>query len=239
MYSEGTYFENPNRHSEDADYKVGAIKSVLFGYLKQNKIKVSSYADIGCGAGVIVKKISIELEKEFNRLEKIKGFDISPHVNNIVTDGRIKFENADFTKISEKFDLVTLNDVFEHVPNTIDFLKEVGKRAEYVVMHIPLEDCLLVNLRALQNKKIVSPGHLLFLDINSALNLITYSGLKIEIFQYSKTSLSAPSNNRTILQKIAKPFKWVIMNVNPYLYSKIFGASLIVVAKGINVEDEK
>ena len=30
MYTEGVYFEDPNRHSEDAKYKVEAIKKILF-----------------------------------------------------------------------------------------------------------------------------------------------------------------------------------------------------------------
>lgn len=238
MYSEGTYFENPNRHSEDSDYKVGAIKNALFPFLKERQIKINSYADVGCGSGLIVKKLSEAFEKEFNNLEKIKGFDVSPHVNSI-KDGKILFENQDFTKTSEHYDLVTLNDVFEHVPNTIAFLKAIGERANYVVMHVPLEDCFLVNFRSLQKNKLVSPGHLMFLNVNSALNLITYSGLKIEYFSYSKTLLNAPSNNKTILQKLSKPVKWMVMHINPYLYSKIFGASIIVIAKGIEVADEK
>lgn len=203
----------------------------------ENKISVNSYADIGCGSGEIIKKMKTEFEKEFAPLEKVIGFDISPHVVNIVAESNINFVNKDFTKVSERFDIVTLNDVFEHVPNTIEFLNEIGKRANYVVMHIPLEDCLLVNFRVLQVNKIVSPGHLIFLNLNSALNLITYSGLKIETFEFSKNLLSAPSNNKTILQKISKPLKRCVLYINPYLYSKIFGSSLIVVAKGINFEN--
>jgi hypothetical protein len=140
----------------------------------------------------------------------------------------------DFTKSNEKFDLVTLNDVFEHVPMPISFLTEVGKRAKYIVMHIPLEDCLSVNIRNLQKNKIKNPGHLVFLNINSAINLITHSGLKIVDYEYSLESIHAPSNNNTLLQKIAYPFKYVLLKVNPYLFSKIFGISLIVIAKGID-----
>jgi SAM-dependent methyltransferase len=233
MYTEGSYFQDPNRHSEDANYKVEAIKKILFSYLKENSIQLSSYADIGCGSGEIIKLLAKELKFHSQALHVLKGFDVSPHVKKL-KDEHIEFLFEDFTKSNEKFDLVTLNDVFEHVPNPINFLTEVGKKAKWIVMHIPLEDCLSVNIRNLQKKKITNPGHLVFLNINSAINLITYSGLKIVDYEYSFESINAPSNNTTLLQKIAYPFKYVLLKANPYLFSRIFGISLIVIAEGID-----
>lgn len=238
MYSSGEYFHNPNRHSEDAKYKVESIKKVLFEYLNNNGVQLHSYADVGCGSGELIRSLGKELKIKFQSLEIIKGFDVSPHVEKL-KDENVEFLFQDFTKSNDRFDLVTLNDVFEHVPNPISFLTEVGKRAKYVVMHIPLEDCFSVNIRNLQKRKIKNPGHLVFLNINSAINLITYSGLKIADYKYSIDSIKAPSNNKTILQKITYPVKAVLLKINPYLYSKIFGISLIVVAEGIDLIDGK
>jgi SAM-dependent methyltransferase len=233
MYTEGVYFQDPNRHSEDAIYKVKAIKNILFKYLDDNSIELSSYADVGCGSGEIIKLLGKELKLNYQSLQVLKGFDVSPHVEKL-KDTTIDFVFQDFTKSNEKFDLVTLNDVFEHVPMPISFLTEVGKRAKYIVMHIPLEDCLSVNIRNLQKNKIKNPGHLIFLNINSAINLITHSGLKIVDYEYSLEAIHAPSNNNTTLQKIAYPFKYALLKINPYLFSKIFGISLIIIAKGID-----
>ncbi|MFV8326014.1 class I SAM-dependent methyltransferase [Flavobacterium sp. ZS1P14] len=232
MYSEGIYFQDPNRHQEDTKYKVESIKKLLFKYLKNNNIQLTSYADVGCGSGEIIKLLGKELKLNFESLQILKGFDVSPHVENI-KDEDIEFLFQDFTKSDENFDLVTLNDVFEHVASPISFLTEVGKRAKYIVMHIPLEDCMSVNIRNLQKIKIKNPGHLIFLNINSAINLITYSGLKVIDYEYSLDSINAPSNNNTILQKITYPFKYVLLKINPYLFSKFFGISLIVIAEGI------
>jgi SAM-dependent methyltransferase len=232
MYSEGIYFQDPNRHSEDAKYKVASIKKILFQYLKDNNIQISSYADVGCGSGEIIKLLGKELKLNFESLQFLKGFDVSPHVTKF-NDENIEFSFQDFTKSDEKFDLVTLNDVFEHVINPLVFLAEVGKKANIIVMHIPLEDCLSVNLRNLQKRKIKNPGHLVFLNINSAINLITFSGLKIVDYEYSKDAINAPSNNSSISQKITYPFKYLLLKINPYLFSKIFGISLVVIAEGI------
>lgn len=233
MYSEGNYFQDTNRHSEDTKYKVESIKRVLVKYLKDNNIQLLSYADVGCGSGEIIKLLGKELKLDFESLQVLRGFDVSPHVVKF-NDEFVKFSCQDFTKTEESFDLVTLNDVFEHVPNPISFLTEVGKRAKYVVMHIPLEDCLSVNMRNLQKRKIKNPGHLVFLNINSAFNLISFSGLKILDYEYSISSINAPSNTVTIGQKITYPFKYVLLKINPYLFSKFFGISLIVIAEGIN-----
>ena len=166
MYLEGVYFKDNNRHSEDAKYKVEAIKKMLFKFLIKNNINLNSYADVGCGSGEIIKLLGKDLKLNFKSLKILKGFDISPHVDKL-KDEFVEFSFTDFTKTNEKFDLVTLNDVFEHVPNPGLFLADVGKRAKYIVMHIPLEDCFSVNYRNLQKRKIVSPGHLIFLNINS------------------------------------------------------------------------
>jgi len=233
MYSEGTYFKDSNRHAEDSEYKVNAIKSILIGYLKGTNIELKSYADVGCGSGKIIKLLGKELKQEFNTLDTVKGFDVSPHVSKL-SDELVEFCYEDFTKTNERFDLVTLNDVFEHIQNPVKFLSHVGERAKHIVMHIPLENCLSVNIRNLQKRKIKNPGHLIFLDINSALNLITFSGLTIVDYEFSKDSLKAPSNNKTILQKMAYPIKTILLNLNPYVYSKIFGISIIIIAKGNN-----
>jgi hypothetical protein len=58
--------------------------------------------------------------------------------------------------------------------------------------------------------------------------------LKIIDYQYSKDSIKAPSNNKTILQKIAYPIKSVFLSLNPYIFSKLFGISIVVIARGID-----
>lgn len=233
IYSEGTYFKDPNRHIEDTELKVIALKKIIFPFLLENNVKITTYADIGCGSGEIVKLLGKEMKKKFSSLESVRGYDISPHVSKLKSND-VTFCFQDFTKSDDYFDIVTLNDVFEHVVNPARFLKEVGKRAKYVAMHIPLEDCFSVNYRNFQRKKIKNPGHLIFLNINSAINLITFSGLKIVDYGYSFESINSPYNRKSFLQKIVYPFKFVLLKFNPYLYSKIFGNSLIVLAKGIN-----
>lgn len=230
MYKEGTYFADSKRHLEDSDFKVKAIIRLLLPILKKNEIQLRSYSDVGCGAGGVLLGIAEELSKNGFNLQEVKGYDISPHVNDLKIEN-VTFEHGDFIEIGTQTDLISLTDVFEHVPDPVNFIKQVSKKGQLLAFHIPLDNCLSVNMRGLQRQKIQNPGHLIFLDVNSALNMVTMAGLQILDYDFSKETISAPSNNETILQKVFSPFKRLMFMVNPWLYSKIFGFSLVVIAK--------
>jgi SAM-dependent methyltransferase len=235
MYKEGEYFSDITRHQEDTDYKVKAILRLLIPVLAQQKITINSYADVGCGSGGVVKAMKNQLNNAGYQISKIQGFDISPHVSKLQAEG-IEFKMGDFSVDGEVVDLVTLTDVFEHVTAPANFIADVAKKARILAFHIPLDDCFSVNFRNLQRAKIKNPGHLIFLNTNTALNLITASGLKILDYDYSLETLGAPSNNETVLQKIAHPFKVVISKISPWLLAKIFGFSLVVIAENENYQ---
>lgn len=230
MYKEGTYFSDTKRHLEDADFKVSAILRLLNPILETGNLKVNSYADVGCGAGGVVLGIANAFSKMGYPFEEVRGYDVSPHVKDMKVDG-VSFVHGDFVEIGTKADLITLTDVFEHVTNPINFIQKVSEKGEIIAFHIPLDDCISVNLRNLQRQKIQNPGHLIFLNVNSALNMITMAGLQILDYDYSRETIKAPSNNETVLQKLFSPFKRALVAINPWLYSKVFGFSLVVIAK--------
>ncbi len=229
MYKDGTYFSDITRHQEDCVYKVRAISRVLIPVLKLKNIPIDSYADIGCGSGGVTRAMNNQLKIEGFKMGRVEGFDISPHLSQLQEED-IEFKIGDYAEIGTPTDLVTLTDVFEHVTNPVEFISKIAEKAKILVFHVPLDDCLTVNFRNLQRQKIQNPGHLIFLNVNSALNLITFSGLQILDFDYSLETLSAPSNNQTFLQKIVSPLKKLTSKISPWLMTKIFGGSLVVVA---------
>ncbi|MEP0713329.1 MAG: methyltransferase domain-containing protein, partial [Algoriphagus sp.] len=197
---------------------------------------IRSYADIGCGSGGVTKAMKNALEHQGFNLERVEGFDVSPHLSQLQEQG-IEFKVGEFSEIGQPTDLVTLTDVIEHVTNPVEFIARIAEKAKVVVFHIPLDDCLAVNFRNMQRRKIQSPGHLTFFNINSALNLITYSGLQILDFDYSTETLAAPSNNETFLQKISSPLKRLVSWISPWLMTRIFGGSIVVVAVNERFKD--
>lgn len=83
--------------------------------IKKNTKTIKSIADIGCGEGRLVKEMSnIFINK------KIVGIDTSIRAINLARslNPELNFTNHDLLnkKIKEKFDLITLIEVLEHIP---------------------------------------------------------------------------------------------------------------------------
>ncbi len=228
-YAKGTYFSDAQRHSTDAAFKVKNFLKLFLRVIKSEGLSARSFVDIGCGSGDIIKGLADSLKKSGFDSTSFKGYDVSPHVLNIKKEG-VEYIHGDFCETNEQVDVVTLFDVFEHVPDTIEFLKCIAEHCNVVGLHIPLDHSLNYAMRNLFRSKLQNPGHLLFLDAVSALNLLALSGLRVVDYEYTFSFL-APSGHKTPLQKFLFPLRYLLAKISPWLLSKTFGgASLMVVA---------
>lgn len=229
IYATGKYFEDPCRYSLDSPLKAKDFLKLFRKCFKDKLIAISSYVDVGCGSGEAVKIISDSLIKDGYEIKSIKAYDVSPHVRNLKKEG-IEFVYGDFCEATEYVNLVTLFDVIEHIPDPVQFIKEVSKKCDIIGFHIPLDNTFNDGLRNHFRVKIRNPGHLVFLDTASAINLLTLSGLLVMDYNYTFSFLS-PSGRKSLLSKLIFPFRFGISLVNPYLLSKTLGgASLMVIA---------
>lgn len=229
IYSEGKYFEDFHRHSEHARFKADNFLKVFVPFIKRNMITVKSFVDVGCGSGDIVKMLADSLSVSGFDSIKFKAYDVSPHVLNIKHAG-VEYIYGDFCKSDEFADVVTLFDVFEHVPDTIEFIKSISQRCKIIGFHIPLDYSLNFALRNKFRLSLQNPGHLVFMDIVSALNLLALSGLKVVDYEYTFGFL-APSAHSTMLSKLIFPLRYILAKISPWLLSRTFGgASIIVLA---------
>jgi SAM-dependent methyltransferase len=228
-YSKGDYFSDVRRHSEDARFKADNFLKVFLRVVEQNNLTISSFVDVGCGSGDIVKMIADSLNANRSDLIEFKAYDVSPHVQNIRNKG-VEYVYGDFCESDEFVDVATLFDVFEHVPDTIEFIKTVSKRCKIIGLHIPLDNSINDAMRNRFRLKLQNPGHLVFMDSVSALNLLALSGLRVVDYEYS-FGFFAPSGHRTVLSKTVFPLRYLLAKISPWLLSKTLGgASLIVVA---------
>lgn len=226
-YESGQYFKDPTRHSEDSDFKSSQFIALFREIPALHKI--TSYADIGCGSGDIVAKVSHKLKELGVPLSTIKGYDVSPHIKEIQKEG-VSFLCEDFCSSNEKVDLATMFDVFEHVPDPISFIKKASKNCKIMGFHIPLDYSLNTMTRDLFRSKLSNPGHLVLMDATWALNILTLSSLRIIDYKYTFAFL-APSGLKTLKQKILYPIRYLIAKISPWLLSKTLGgASLLVFA---------
>lgn len=144
--------------------------------------------EIGCGLCSIISKLEkIDFAPEFYALE------VSPSVIRFIKEKiRIPRLRAvyllDTTKTpfeNDSFDLGILSPVLEHVPNPIALLHETLRICKFVLVEVPLEDCLLSNLSSKFRAKISGrqrkdnpTGHINFFNKSTVRKLIMESGGK-------------------------------------------------------------
>ena len=185
MYSDGRYLEsNPGWHTEDSPWKAQQVLRML----KQHDIHPHTVAEIGCGAGEIVRQLSLNLPET-----AFSGFDISADAISMARSresDRVRFFNADFRTSPDNFDVLLVMDVVEHVEDCFGFLRSIRERAEYKIIHIPLDmsvSLLLRNRLMLVRKSV---GHIHY--CRTALALLEDTGYEILDYFYTPAYQIAP-----------------------------------------------
>ena len=143
-----------------------------FNYLK-NKIKNKSLLDFGCGKGKFLK-----IAKKHNK--NIAGLEVSKQLINYLSGKFKMYENLD--EIDQKFDVVTLFHVLEHIPNQIETLKNIKKvihKKGKLFIEIPHANDLLLNLKVFRNFTLWSE-HLVLHTKFSIIKYLKISGFKID-----------------------------------------------------------
>lgn len=106
---------------------ISAIEFIL-NEIKQEKNNIQSIADIGCGDGRFTREISNTFQDK-----NIMGIDYSLRAIDLAKalNPGMQFENKDIINddIEQKFDAITLIEVFEHIPLELchDFVRATSK----------------------------------------------------------------------------------------------------------------
>jgi len=228
FYQSGNYYATHADPDQDSPFKAKAFLDLWHRALGERHVSVSSYADVGCGGGGAAALVAEGLRQDGHCLEEVAGYDISPHVLTL-RHKEVTFYYEDFCKVDAEYDVVTLFDVMEHVPNPVDFLKGVAERCSFIGLHIPLDRSLMNCLFDRFRQRLKYPGHLIVLDTPMALNLIAMSGILALDYTYTH-GYSAPSGTMTFLQRAAYPVRAFLAHVSPWLSSRIVGGvSLMIV----------
>lgn len=227
MYVAGDYLDtNPTWHDEDAPWKARQIASLM----EDRSLDPGSICEVGCGTGQIL----VELGQTFPR-SKLVGYDISPQAFEIwKKKGRtsVDYRLRDiFDGSAERFEMMLIIDVIEHVENVFGFLKKLKSLSDLKISHIPLDLSVQSVLRSepiLNLRKNV--GHIHYFTTELALNTLRDCNYEILDYRYTASRLELPYQTRT--SRMMRIPRRLLFNMHPGLTVRILGGySLLVLAR--------
>jgi SAM-dependent methyltransferase len=229
MYTGDKYYEsNPTWHMEDSAWKAKHIIRIL----KRNQIVPSSVADLGCGAGEVLRQVGLML----GEATQLHGYDISPKAIEMAKEregGNLLFFNEDIlNKENAHYDLLLMIDVIEHLEDYFGFLRNVQSKGEYKVLHIPLDLSVLSVL--LETPLLLSResiGHIHFFSKLQAIQVLKDLGYEIIDYFFTKPILDLP--HYTLKAKLSRVLMIsIISRFSEDLSARIFGGfSLMVLTR--------
>ena len=108
-----------------------------------NNLRFKNFLDFGTGDGQLFEYLSTESKKKYFAYEPYKKMYKQFKINNK------KFKNVKLIKHKKKlkkkfYDIVTINEVFEHLPNkqiieVIKILKYITKKNSSIIISVPIE----------------------------------------------------------------------------------------------------
>jgi hypothetical protein len=220
-YLSGEYEDrNPGYHVEDSPWKAAQVMSML----NAHGIKPKNLCDIGCGAGEVLKQIELLTPNDC----QLSGFEVNPaaqrHWENRASS-RLRFHCADLLQSNEHFDVCTCLDVFEHVPDCHGFLRALRPKADWHVMHIPLDMNALMVARGSPMRCRQTAGHVHYFDKETAIATLQENGYEVVDYRYTQIPRGFRTGAmwlpRALLGVISKDFSVRVLG----------GRSLLVLAK--------
>ena len=230
---EGSSTEIIEAHYDDDNYAgyqvdnyfISVIQQELTNSLIPRIAPPAKCLDVGCGNGEFLSAAQEAGYKSF-------GIDISPAAVKHCLKRGLEAQQGDFTKFSPKepFDLITMWDVIEHLPEPRKFIAQAYsllKPGGYLLIKTPF-----VSLLSLQIVKAIprlsgtltqAPGHIQFFNSNSMHTLLKECGFN-ELYWMESRSMRSVSPNRSLKFKISRLIKKLIHKFgkdgNLYLLAK-------------------
>lgn len=221
-YTDGRYLQaNSNWHENDSIWKAGKINAML----QRNNIVSKTVCEIGCGAGEILKQLSIWMPKS-----NFYGFEPSPQAYEICRKKQnetVKYECKDITQIHSNFDVLLCIDVFEHVEDYMGFVRSLKSIAHHKIFHIPIDLSVLAVLRNSMLDQRKSVGHLHYFTKETALATLIDCGHEIVDFAFTPYLLELPP--QSMKAKLARFPCQMLYSIAPEFTVKMLGVSSLLV----------
>lgn len=181
IYTNGEYLrKHPGWHVEDSPWKAQHVIRIL----KRNAVLPKTIAEVGCGAGEVIRRVSTAFPDA-----RCCGFEISPDAFALTCkreNKNLSYHLSDVHDTGERFDLILLIDVIEHIEDCFGFLRSLRKQTDCLVAHIPLDLSFLSLVMDIPMMNRRSAGHIHYFTKSTALALLCDTGYAVVDWFYPK-----------------------------------------------------
>jgi SAM-dependent methyltransferase len=227
LYTSGEYLaSNPTWHIEDSAWKACQI----LGMLNRHGLRPRTVCEVGCGVGEVLR----ELRDRMNDRPNFVGYEISPQAFALAaprSSERLAFRLGDVLEDDERFDLILLIDVIEHVEDYFSLLRGLRARCGHTILHVPLElsvvSILLDSPMTFSRDRL---GHVHFFTRDSALGMLRGVGYEIVDWRFTAASSHYPRGSWKL--RAMERARRVAFPLNQTATVRILGGySLLVLAR--------
>lgn len=219
--------DNPSWDMEDSPWKAARVHRMI----EAAGLSPRSIFEVGCGAGGVLASLAAVYPAA-----DCRGFEIAGAAARFWAAHKrpnLRFEVTDFlASKAERCEVLLLLDVIEHVADPHAFLSGLRGRADYCLLHIPLDLSALSVARELplldSRRKV---GHINYFTKNLALELLRETGYEVLRWEYSGAAFSSPQATwKTRLA--AMPRKLAALLGRDFGARLLGGETLFVLARG-------
>jgi SAM-dependent methyltransferase len=227
LYTSGEYLaSNPTWHAEDSAWKA----SQILGMLQRHGLRPRTVCEVGCGVGEVLR----ELHDRMSHRPSFVGYEISPQALALAaprSSERLAFRLGNVLEDDEKFDLILLIDVIEHVEDYFSMLRGLRARSDHTILHVPLElsvvSVLLDTPMTFSRDRL---GHVHFFTRDIALGMLRGVGYEILDWRFTAASSQYPRGSWKL--RVLERARRVAFPLNQTAAVRILGGySLLVLAR--------
>lgn len=226
MYTGDQYRNNyPTWHIEDSPWKANQVIDML----QRHRVPFCNACEIGSGSGELLRRLGVKYP-----FAQFVGYEISPYALELCKSRKVAnvtFVNGSMPPVGEKYDLCVCLDVFEHVENYMDFLKQLRERATYALFHVPLDLSVVALLRGTLVAGRRKVGHIHYFTAETALATLEDCGYGVIDKRFTRGFAERPG--KTMMAILGRLPRHALFSISPnWMVRLLGGCSLLVLARG-------